>query len=214
VNELEKQSEKYWDQRYQAEGRIWGQSPSRTAHHALSIFQKNGVKTLLVPGSGYGRHTCFFSSQGFAVTGVEISGEAVKLAREFDPVTRLYQASALDLSFDQDKYDAVYCFNVLHLLLAADRARLVKECAGKVKARGFLFFTVFSEKETDFGKGKEVEKNTFETRPGRPAHYFTESELKDHFSVYNLLESGLMEDPEDHGGQPHVHQLRYICVRV
>ena len=77
-----------------------------------------------------------------------------------------------------------------------------------------MFFTVFSDKEADFGKGNEVEKNTFESRPGRPAHYFTEDDLKLHFANYEIVETGLMEDPEDHGGKPHTHALRYICVRV
>jgi hypothetical protein len=78
-----------------------------------------------------------------------------------------------------------------------------------------MFFAVFSEKEASYGKGKEVERNTFASKPGRPVHYFTDSDLKAHFKKMEVVETGMMEDPEDHGAEwPHTHQLRYICVKV
>lgn len=63
----------YWEGRYQAEGKIWGDSPSRTAVHALDLFLKAKVKSTLVPGSGYGRKTRLFFASGYAATGVEKS---------------------------------------------------------------------------------------------------------------------------------------------
>jgi 2-polyprenyl-3-methyl-5-hydroxy-6-metoxy-1,4-benzoquinol methylase len=204
----------YWDNRYSAEGEIWGRQPSATAYHALKIFRKAGLKTLLVPGSGYGRHTAFFSGSGFKVTGTEVSPVAISLARRFDPVSTFYNASALDMSFDHQKYDSIYCFNVLHLLRENDRGILIRACAARLAAGGLMYFTVFSEKESEYGQGKEVEKNTFETRPGRPAHYFTEEDLREHFAGYNVGDTGLIKDPEDHGGKPHTHILRYIYASL
>jgi len=204
----------YWQQRYQAEGKIWGDSPSRTAVYALELFKKNGVKKLLVPGSGYGRNTRLFSSSGFKVTGVEISLAACGMALEFDPSTRVYQSSVLDMSFLPVKFDAIYCFNVLHLFREFDRKRFLNQCAACLKNKGLMFFTVFSEKEPSFGQGAEVETNTFESKPGRPVHYFSDDDLKAHFRGMELIETGLMEDPEDHGEGHHIHILRYICVKA
>jgi SAM-dependent methyltransferase len=204
----------YWDDRFRAEGRIWGDRPSRTAEHALKIFQQNGVKSVLVPGSGYGRNTRLFSVAGFEVTGVEISPVACAEALNFDPLTRSYNASTLDMSFLDGHFDAVYCFNVLHLFWESDRRLLIRQCAGKLKNNGLMYFTVFSDREASFGKGREVENNTFESKPGRPAHYFTEEDLKKHFKDFALIELGLAEDPEDHGEGPHTHLLRYIFVRT
>jgi 2-polyprenyl-3-methyl-5-hydroxy-6-metoxy-1,4-benzoquinol methylase len=204
----------YWDRRYTAEGKIWGEKPSLTALRALELFQKAGARSILVPGSGYGRHTAFFSKSGFEVTGIEISSVAVELARKFDPLSHFYKASVLEMSEEYGQFDAIYCFNVLHLFLENQRVVFIQGCADRLKTNGLMFFSVFSEKETDFGKGAAVEKNTFETRPGRPAHYFTEDDLKRHFAQYTIKEMGLMEDPEDHGGKPHTHVLRYICVGI
>jgi SAM-dependent methyltransferase len=204
----------YWDSRFQAEGRIWGEVPSRTAEYALGLFRRNKVRKILVPGSGYGRNTKVFSTSGFDVTGIEISAVAHELAQTFDPLSRFYNASVLDMSFDKDSYDAIYCFNVLHLLREEERNLFVQQCIDKVKNNGVMFFTVFSEQEDSYGRGKEVEKNTFESRPGRPAHYFDEDDLREQFKSTELLETGIIDEPEEHGGQPHIHILRYIYMRV
>jgi SAM-dependent methyltransferase len=212
MSEKENTNQGYWDKRYEAEGKIWGEQPSATAKYAFKLFQKANVKSVLVPGSGYGRHTRFFSELGFNVTGIEISAVALKLAHQFDPHSRFYQASVLDMSFDNHRYEAIFCFNVLHLFLEKDRRLFIRECESRLERRGYMFFTVFSEKEASFGEGREVEKHTFESRPGRPAHYFTEEDLKEHFAEYHTVDSGLMEDPEDHGGKTHTHFLRYIYM--
>jgi hypothetical protein len=74
---------------------------------------------------------------------------------------------------------------------------------------------VFSEKEPSFGKGRETELNTFESKPGRPVHYFTHDDLLSHFRGFNVLETGLMEDAENHGADgPHVHVVRYIFAEI
>ena len=135
------------------------------------------------------------------------------MALEFDPLSGFFNASVLDMSFLPEKYDAIYCFNVLHLFREKDRKLFIDQCQERVKDNGLMFFTVFSEKESSYGQGKEVEKNTFESKPGRPVHYFTESDLKAHFKGMEILETGIMEDPEDHGAEgPHTHRLRYIYV--
>jgi SAM-dependent methyltransferase len=206
----------YWDKRFGAEGRIWGDLPSRTAVYALEIFRRGGVKKILVPGSGYGRNTRLFSESGFEVTGIEISAAAHTMALTFDTFTRFYNASALDMSFLPEKYyDAVYCFNVLHFFREIERLVFINQCLIRVKIGGLMFFTVFSEKEESYGKGQEVEKNTFESKPGRPVHYFTDGDLKAHFREIKMLETGIMEDPENHGAEgPHTHQLRYIYAKA
>jgi len=203
----------YWDKRFRDEGYVWGDSPSQTAVYALTIFRQKKVKRILVPGSGYGRNTKLFSESGFDVTGIEISKVACEIAKEYDPQTKHYNGSVLDMSFDSNKYDAIYCYNVLHLFREKERELCLRECAAKVSDNGLMFFTVFSDRDPSFGKGEEVEKNTFESRPDRPVHYFTEDTLLDLFKDYETLESGIMEDPEDHSGGPHIHILRYILVR-
>lgn len=206
--------ENYWESRYLAEGKIWGEMPSSTAAYALELFRKNNVRKLLVPGSGYGRNTKFFSAAGLKVTGVEISLEACRLAMEYDTATRVFNISALEISTLKEKYDAVYCFNVLHLFRAAERQSFIKQCLERTKKNCPMFFTVFSEQEPSYGKGNQTEPGTFESKPGRPVHYFTESDLRAHFKDTDIIETGLKEDQENHGEGPHTHILRYIYVKT
>jgi SAM-dependent methyltransferase len=214
MNEFELQAEKYWNERYQREGQIWGENSSRAVWIAIQLFGLRGASQILVPGCGYGRLSSLFSLSGFAVAGVDISETALEMARRLDQRGVYYHGSALKMDFDGLPYDAFFGFNILHLMLAAERRALIRECRRKLKAGGLMFFTVFSEQEEDFGKGHKVEENTFESRPGRPAHYFTEADLTDHFKDFTIVEMGMLEEPEDHGGKPHVHHLRYICVRA
>ena len=79
---------------------------------------------------------------------------------------------------------------------------------------GLMYFTVFSEKEASYGKGKKVEKDTYESKPGRSTHYFTDFDLRQHFQDMYITETGITEDPEDHGEGPHTHILRFICVKA
>lgn len=203
----------YWNKRFQNEGYVWGTAPSPTAEYAVGIFHKDGVKKIFVPGSGYGRNTRIFSEAGFDVTGVEISDTACEMAREYDPQTRTHNGSVLDMPLAPCQYDAIYCYNVLHLFREKERKLCLQQCAARVKDNGLLYFTVFSDKEPSFGKGQEVEKNTFESRPGRPVHYFTKAELLDYFRGFEIIESGITEDPENHGEGPHTHVLLYILAR-
>jgi SAM-dependent methyltransferase len=206
-------SKEYWDGRFSEEGKIWGESPSRSAYSALDLFLRYGIRSVLVPGSGYGRNTRLFSSSGFSVVGIEISEIAYNLAKQFDPLSKFYNGSVLDMSFDASKYDAIYCHNVLHLFRQNERRIFLRECAGKLREKGLLFLTVLSNEDPSFGQGKEFEINTYESRPGRPVHYFTEDDLREHLRKFEIIEVGTLPDPEDHGGQPHTHILRYVLAR-
>ena len=60
-----------------------------------------------------------------------------------------------------------------------------------------VFFAVFSEKEQSFGKGKQIEPNMFESKEGRPTHYFTKEDLDNYFKKYETLENKLIKRARD-----------------
>jgi len=204
----------YWEQRFIDGGKIWGTKPSKTAYHALELFKKHRINKILVPGAGYGRNTKLFTDAFLEVVGIEISEFAINIAKNFNPKTQFIQGSVLEMPFDDEKYDGIYCHNVLHLLLKDDRISFLKKCYEQLTSNGLIFFVVFSDKEKSFRKGKRIEENTFESKPWRPTHYFTEPDLKEHFKEYSVIETGLMEDHENHGELgPHTHVLRYIFAK-
>ena len=204
----------FWEERFSDEGRIWGTTPSRTSEYAVQLFNKAGVHEVLVPGSGYGRNAVAFSRAGFQVTGIEISTTAIALALQNSEGVRYNHGSVLDMPFDDSMYDGIYCFNVLHLFRKSDRAAFLARCREQLKEGGVMFFVVFSDREPSYGMGKKVEENTFESKPGREVYYYSAEDLLMEFRDFEVLEAGMMEDPEDHGGEGmHTHLLRYIYVR-
>ncbi len=204
----------YWDNRFSKEGKIWGESPSKSALYALKLFKKYKLQKVLIPGSGYGRHTKLFSENSYKTVGIEISKTAFEMAKKFDPQTTFINGSVMKMDIIGEKFDAIYCFNTLHLFLTYESKIFLEKCYHKLKKNSLIFFTVFSEKEPSFGRGKELEKNTFESKPGRPTHYFTEEDLVDYFKDYNVLETGIMDEQENHGNKgPHIHLLRYIFAQ-
>lgn len=204
----------YWNDRFSKEHMIWGKIPSKTAESALEIFKENKVKKIFIPGIGYGRNSKLFSTNGFISEGLEISETAVEIGKSYDPNSTFHKGSVLDMSFEQNKFDAIYCFNVLHLFREKERHQFIDKCFNVVRNGGVLYFSVFSEEEDSFGKGNQVENNTFESKPGRPVHYFTDTDLKNHFKKFKIVNSGLINDPENHGDGFHIHRLRFICLTV
>jgi len=193
------------------EGKIWGESPSKSAFYALKLFKKYKLKKILIPGSGYGRHTKLFSANNYKTVGIEISENAIKIAKKFDPKTTFINNSVMEMDIINEIFDAIYCYNVLHLFLTNKRQKFLKQCYYLLKTRGFVFFTVFSEVEPSYGRGKELENHTFESKPGRPTHYFFKEDLINHFNEFKIIETDTIEEQEDHGerGQ-HTHILRYL----
>lgn len=201
----------YWNIRFSKEGKIWGESPSESALYALKLFKGHEIQNILIPGSGYGRHTKFFSESNYKVIGIEISDIAIEIAKKFDSQTKFLNGSVIEMEIFDVKFDAIYCFNTLHLFLKKKRLLFLRKCFNQLNTNGLVFFTVFSEKETSFGKGKKLETNTFESKPGRPTHYFTEDDLVGHFKSFRIIETGIMEEQENHGDRGfHTHLLRYI----
>ncbi|MDA8337311.1 MAG: methyltransferase domain-containing protein [Peptococcaceae bacterium] len=204
----------YWNQRYAAEGMIWGTGASPTAAFALELFGRKPGGRLLVPGAGYGRNARFFAENGYRVTGVETAATAVAMAVRLDPRSAYLHGSFLDIELEPGTFDAVYCYNVLHLFRAAERHLFVQKCLSLLRSDGVAFFTAFSERAESFGRGNMVEPNTFESKPGRPVHYFTEEDLVQSFSGCTVLNTGIIADDENHGEEgPHTHLLQYIYVR-
>ncbi|MFW9936400.1 MAG: class I SAM-dependent methyltransferase [Candidatus Thorarchaeota archaeon] len=204
----------YWNNRFSIKGKIWGERPSKCALYACKQFKKYDIKKILVPGAGYGRHTKLFSNNNYEVTGIEISKIGLKMAREFDPKSTFILGSVLDMPFNDEIYDAIFCYNTLHLLLKDERIKFIQKCYDQLKDGGLVFFVVFSEKEESYGKGNRIENNTYETKPYRPAHYFTEDDLLNHFNPFSMIETDIIEEKENHGEiGPHTHRLRFIFAQ-
>ncbi|MCP4399471.1 MAG: class I SAM-dependent methyltransferase [bacterium] len=199
----------YWNTRFHDEGMIWAFQPCQSARVAREKFRAYAIRSLLIPGAGYGRNAKYFVDAGYTVTGIEIAERAIEIAREQQIPMRYIHGSLLDISIQLDRYDAIFCFNTLHLFLEADRRRIVDIWYRSLHQHGYGFVVALSDREARCGHGKELEPLTYESRAGKSVHYFTDSDLRTHFSRFHILETGSVNEPESRGGD-QTHPCRYI----
>ena len=166
----------YWNSRFIKEQMIWGTGPSRIALISEKIFHEYNLKTIIIPGAGYGRNGKYFTEHGYRVDGIEISPEAIRIGKEFAPSINYIEGSVLD-TFPDKKYDAVFCYDLIHLFKNHERKIIIENCLSFSRSKGLIMISCFSDKDKTFGTGREIEENTFEVKPGKTVHFFTEHEM-------------------------------------
>lgn len=99
---------------------------------------------------GSGRNAIYLAEQGFNVTGVDISGEAVETALSTAAETGVtITAEIADLeagySISEEKYDVIICFNYL-------QRSLVPQIKRGLKPGGLVVYETFIVDQARFGK--------------------------------------------------------------
>ncbi|GHU87624.1 methyltransferase [Spirochaetia bacterium] len=169
--------EQYWNERFRKEKFIWGTEPGDITKSCEKIFRQNNTKTILIPGIGYGRNGKYFSDKGYSVDGIEISEEAIKTGKAFVPKINFIQGSVLDMETGK-KYDAVFCYDILHLFKKDDRKKALENCIKHIKTDGMIVVSCFSTEDKTYGKGTMVEENTYEVKKDKTVHFYGVEELR------------------------------------
>lgn len=105
----------------------------RYHYHLLPLFDQLAEQypsgRLLEVGCSMGTDLLQLARRGFAVTGVDLTEEGIELAKRcfalYDQVADLRVGDAEKLAFEDDVFDVVYSFGVLHH--TPDTERAVKE---------------------------------------------------------------------------------------
>lgn len=182
-----------WDTTYKQTGEVQkGVLP--IVKKAVAVFKKRDYRKILDLACGTGRHTIYLASNGFLVYGTDISRKGITIARKKakEHGLRNIKLKVHDMKkipFPDDSFDAVLCvWSMGHGTLKA-HAEIIAEIRRVLKPGGMLIADFMSTKNKYFGKGKELEKNTFIGEvPGEedvPHHYFTLGELKDLFARFS-----------------------------
>jgi len=123
-----------------------GQTYDRLEKKAVSRFLPQNVqgRKLLEVGCGTGHWSRFFSDCGFAVTGVDVSGHMIKVARSKNIANALFQiADGQCLPFDDNSFDVTAAITTLEF---AGNAELVLQemCRCTRKRSGQLLIGVLN----------------------------------------------------------------------
>jgi ubiquinone/menaquinone biosynthesis C-methylase UbiE len=185
----------YWESKFRNGGALWHFEPSDSAMIALETFRKNGLNNILIPGIGYGRNARLFLDSGFSVTGIEISKSAINVARTNGLDCTIYHGSVTDMPFDDEVYDAVFCYALIHLLNKPERQQFLKSCFTQLIKNGLMIFVITSKKMDLFGKGKYLSKDRFEIEPGLRAFFYDSDSIEREFTPFGLTYYKEIEEP-------------------
>ena len=183
---------------------MWGENPADNSRTVLELLRKRNIKSVLIPGFGYGRNAKVFYDEGFEVTGIEISQTAIERARKhFTNDVTIHHGSVTDMPFDESHYDSIYCYSLIHLLTKAERKKLIHDCYSQLKPSGIMVFVALSINDTRFGVGEELEKNTFHSPQGLNLYFYDEASIKDEFGSYNIVETKEINEPKKNPTERH-----------
>ena len=172
-----KGAQEFWNGKYANEKNIWGEKPVKVIGECEAVFRNYGVKNILVMAAGYGRNGKYFTEKGYRVDGIEISDEAINIGKSFAPEINFIKGNVLDAD-TQKEYDAVFCFDIMQIFLKDERKTLVERCVKHCRPSGLVMLSCLSKADALFGKGREIEKDTFDGNNGLHFHYCDENEMR------------------------------------
>ena len=187
-----------WDKIYSDDSAFFGEDPSDFAQKCYSYFKKYGVKRILELGCGQGRDTIFFASNGFDVHAIDASKVAIeninqKIRQKNISLDLRHFKAKGTLPYDSSYFDAVYSHMFYNMRFTDEELGfLFKESNRVLKNNGLLYFSVRSDKDVLYNKGKKIDNNIYEIN-GFQIRFFTkrqiQSFLENYFEINHIEES-------------------------
>src|SRR3989344_3305357 len=160
-----------FDEKYKSEKCLWGKEPIKSVK---SILKYKNSGDVLDMGVGEGRNSIFLAKQGFNVTGVDISKEAIeKFKRIADGENLKVEGIREDIrnfKFNK-KYDVIISATTLHFLDEKSIKKIIEKMKAHTKLNGINLITVFTE--------ENPHKNF--------SHLFKKGELKSYYPDWKII---------------------------
>ncbi|RFM31053.1 class I SAM-dependent methyltransferase [Chitinophaga silvisoli] len=179
----------FWEKSFTEKQEMWGFEPAKSAVLTKDYFLQHGVKNVLVPGFGYGRNAQLLRENGMKVTGIEISQTAIDMARKhYGNEMTIYHGSVTDMPFDNEMYDGIFCYALIHLLDAADREKLIRDCYAQLNTGGYMVFTVISKAAPTYGTGTYLSKDRYAMFGGVNMYFYDRESIQAEFGNAGLFD--------------------------
>lgn len=139
------------------------------ADHVVDFVKtlKEKARSILDVGCGAGRDSFFLAKEGFHLTGLDISSNALRLASERNRKEKtqsmFVKGTFLYLPFSEGRFDAAFSSYSIENVSLEKIERALSEMKRVIKKGGLLLVTLHSPKHWRFGQGKEIAPNEFLT---------------------------------------------------
>ncbi|WP_318640376.1 class I SAM-dependent methyltransferase [Flavobacterium ardleyense] len=185
----------FWEESFKEKQEMWGFEPSKSTVITNEIFLKNGIKDILVLGIGYGRNAQLFITNKMKVTGIEISETAISLAhKHLGNGIIIHHGSITEMPYDDETYDGIYCYAVLHFLDYDERQKLLQDCYNQLENNGKMVFATISKSAEMYGRGRVVSTNRFEIFDGLKMFFYDLDTIQKEFALFGLIEIKEVDD--------------------
>lgn len=204
----------FWEANFRDKREMWGWEPADSAVATVVLFKKHHLNKILIPGFGYGRNAKPFTDNGFTVSGIEISRSAIDFARkQFTDSIEIYHGSVGLMPFNDEIYDGIFCYALLHLLSSEERMKLIDDCYRQLRSGGYMVFVSLSKMDFRYGQGMEIDKDTFASRPGVNLYFYDSESIQSAFSNYGLIDAQLISEPLIKAGEKPSQKFWYIVCK-
>ncbi len=184
--------------------------PALVDFHELMISSK--VERVLDLGCGTGRHIIYLAERGFLVVGLDISRTALQSAElrlrsigVKNPVLVLHEMT--EMPFTNDYFDAAISIDTVHHGKIREIHQVVDELHRVLRQDGLGLATLVADSDYKFGKGKQVEKNTYVITSGVEEgivhHFFDRQEVEELFGQFEILSLDFFSEIHELGKSCH-----------
>ena len=149
----------YWNQYYK--NRVCSEEPSPFAQYVATLVEPG--RDMVELGCGNGRDAVFFAAQGFKITALDMSQEAISQLQSRNlSNAQFFCGDFVNSDIHQpDNYDYAYSRFTIHSINQNQEQVLLGNVFRGLRPGGKLFIEVRGINDPLFGKGKQVERNAF-----------------------------------------------------
>lgn len=181
---------KYRDDYYHKE-----KVPEDSSSYAKHVSEQLKIgKSILEIGCGNGRDSKYFASNGYKVTSIDRSVEAINLCKKYESNNLIFYSGEINniIDFKNKKFDAVYCRFVLHAMPIDEETSMLMKSYDLLSDDGFIFIECRSINDQLFHKGDVVSPT--ERIYGHYRRFIIADEIKDKLESIGFTVTSLIED--------------------
>ena len=185
----------------------------------LDPLRQAGVRTVLELGCGTGNDAARLAGEGYLVTAVDVSGEAIGRAQaRFGSQARFLVADITGrLPFPDWSFDAVMSNVAVHMFPDRVTRAVFAQVERLVRPGGLFVFHVNSLEDRPLRArrlpARELEPDFVAEESGQTMHFFSEAYLRDLLAGWQRVELVPVLVPHRKTGEPYKHVWRGIARR-
>ena len=178
-----------------------------------------GVHTMLELGCGTGNDAARLAGEGYAVTAIDLSGEAIGYARaRFGSMARFMVADMTQpLPFPDGDFDAVMSNVAMHMFPDGETSAVFAEVGRLVRPGGLFVFHVNALEDRPLRArrlpSRELAPDYVAEESGQTMHFFSEAYLRGLLAGWQQVELVPVPVPHRKTGEPFKHVWRGIARR-